>query len=71
MLGEARVRDVIGIELALDPFHHPEPRDAVGFAGAGAVRESIQRMERRVARRQARRGAGCLRGEQSDGCNKE
>ena len=45
-LGEPRVGDVIGIELALDPLHDADVRDAVGFAGTGAVRQSIQRMER-------------------------
>ena len=51
-LGEVRVGHVIGIELPLDPFHHAEPRDAIGFAGTRAVRQPIQRMERRIARGQ-------------------
>jgi len=36
---------MVGIELALDPAHHADPGDAVGFTWARAVREAIQRME--------------------------
>jgi hypothetical protein len=43
---------MIGIELPLDPLHHAGPRDAVGFARTGSVRQPIQRMKRRIARRQ-------------------
>src|SRR3989441_8207767 len=66
-LGEVRVGHVIRMELPLDPFHHAEPRDAIGFAGTRAVRQPIQRMERRIARRQAR--AGYLGSEQTERCN--
>jgi len=56
------VGHVIGIELALDPPHHPEARDAVRFGGTSAVRQSIQRVKRRIARRQR----GKLRGEREN-----
>ena len=61
-LRDVIVRDVIGIQLALDPPDHAEARDAVRFAGTSAVRQSIQRVKRRITRRQRRE----LRGEREN-----
>ncbi len=44
--GEPWIGHMVGVELALDPAHHADPGDAVGFTRARAVREAIQRMER-------------------------
>src|SRR5204863_8464732 len=67
--GEPWIGHMVGIELALDPAHHADPGDAVGFTWARAVREAIQRMEGGITRGQAR--AGSLHGEQRSGGNQE
>ena len=66
---ETGIGNVIRIELLLDPAHHPDLGDAVGFAGASAVRQPIQRMERRIARRQSGCDTGSLRGQHTEGGN--
>ena len=45
-------RQAIGVELPLDPAHHAESGDAVDVTGPRAVRQAIQRVQRRVAGRQ-------------------
>ena len=41
-LGEHGVVDVAGVELLIDPVHHPDPHDAIDLAGARAVGEAVQ-----------------------------
>ena len=62
---------MIRIELLLDPAHYADFGDAVRFAWARTIRQPIQSMKSRIARREAGAGreTGSLRGQHTEGGN--